>query len=225
MLFKRFLFPLLIPILLVPVACATPESVGEPVITGEVVDGLRNIVLTKGLARHLHVYRGDYVNFQTENGAVLNFRVADLEIAETLPKLGEKPYIKFKEAGEFEYWLEGQEGRITVHEFRHRNYSELRATEASELIESVQPFILDVRTPMEFAQGHIEGAELLPIRELQYRVGDLSSHKDEPIFIYCRSGNRSTVAAKILMDQGFERVYNLRYGIIDWAKAGLPVMK
>ncbi len=225
MLRERLIIPMLLPLLLVPVACATPESVGEPVISGEVVDGLRNIVLMKGKAPHLHVYRGDYVNFETKSGAVMNFRVEALEIAETLPKLGEKPYIKFKAAGEYDYWLEGREGKITVHEFSRRNYSELRAGEARELIESVQPFILDVRTPMEFSQGHIDGAELLPIRELQYRVNELASHRDEPVFIYCRSGNRSTVAAKILMDQGFERVYNLRYGIIDWAKAGLPVTK
>jgi len=138
---------------------------------------------------------------------------------------GEKPYIKFKEAGEFDYLLAGRKGRIVAQELADNNYTEMRSAQAKELIDTVHPYILDVRSAREFARGHIEGANLLPIREFQYRVNELAPHKEEPIFIYCRSGNRSTVAAKILLDQGFERVYNLRYGIIEWAREGLPVKK
>ncbi|MBC8367657.1 rhodanese-like domain-containing protein [bacterium] len=207
-------------------ACAKPESPKEPEVSGQVVDGLRQIILPMGSeAPSLIVYRGDYVSFQTEGSTRRSFQVEALNIDEALPLKGEKPYIKFKEAGEFEYLLAGQRGRIVVKELEGNNYTELRSAQAKELIETVQPYILDVRTAREFAQGHIEGANLLPISEFQHRVNELAPHKEEPIFIYCRSGNRSTVAAKILLDQGFERVYNLRYGIIEWAGEGLPVQK
>ncbi len=206
-------------------ACAKPEPPEEPQVSGQVVDGLRQIILPANEAPALKVFRGDYVSFQPEGGGTQNFKVEALKIDETLPLQGEKPYIKFKEAGEFEYLLAGRKGRIVVQELEGNNYTELRSAQAKELIETVQPTILDVRTAREFAQGHIDGAQLLPIREFQYRVDELAAFKEEPIFIYCRSGNRSTVAAKILLDQGFERVYNLRYGIIEWAREGLPVKK
>jgi rhodanese-related sulfurtransferase len=206
-------------------ACAKSEPPMESQVSGQVVDGLRQIILPVGQAPALKVFRGDYVSFQPEGGDARSFQVEALKIDETLPLQGEKPYIKFKEAGEFEYLLAGKKGRILVQELEGNNYTELRSAQAKELIETVQPYILDVRTAREFAQGHIDGAQLLPIREFQYRVGELASYKEEPIFIYCRSGNRSTVAAKILLDQGFERVYNLRYGIIEWAREGLPVKK
>jgi rhodanese-related sulfurtransferase len=63
------------------------------------------------------------------------------------------------------------------------------------------------------------------VQALQGRIAELAAHKQEPVLIYCASGNRSTVAAKLLIDAGFEQVINLRRGIAEWNRAGLPVVK
>jgi len=89
-------------------------------------------------------------------------------------------------------------------------------------LNNLHPFILDVRTPQEYRQIHIEGTYLIPIQQLQARIEELESKKHEDIFIYCATGNRSTVASRILADRGFKRIYNLRYGVYEWASQGHP---
>lgn len=83
--------------------------------------------------------------------------------------------------------------------------------------------LLDVRTPGEYREeGHIAGAKLLPLRQLNKNIGTLSSFKGEKVIIYCRSGNRSVAASRILAEHGYH-VYNLRGGINAWKRAQLPV--
>jgi rhodanese-related sulfurtransferase len=79
--------------------------------------------------------------------------------------------------------------------------------------------LLDVRTPEEFANGHIPGAININVEELSTRMSEIPS--DLPVVVYCRSGNRSATAAAMLSGQGYT-VYDLG-GIIDWQAAGLPV--
>ena len=104
-------------------------------------------------------------------------------------------------------------------------YEEITATEASKLIDSSNPFILDVRTEGEFASGHSPEATLIPVQVIGENLDKLEMYKNEPIFIYCRSGNRSTVASKILIEAGFNKIYNLEKGIGDWINSGLPIEK
>ncbi len=82
--------------------------------------------------------------------------------------------------------------------------------------------LIDVRSQMEFSQGIIMDGEPLPLNLLPLKTNDLDS-QDEIIF-YCRSGARSAQACYYLMQQGFERVYNLRGGIIDWVRSGNAVI-
>lgn len=77
--------------------------------------------------------------------------------------------------------------------------------------------LVDVRTPQEYNQGMIENAININVEELASRVDELP--KDEPIVLYCRSGNRSAQAAQILEDAGFTEVYDLG-GVIDWTAQG-----
>ena len=74
--------------------------------------------------------------------------------------------------------------------------------------------LIDVRQPSEFAVGHIAGAELLPLRDIQQ--GKYNLDKSDTIILYCRSGRRSGIAAKILKDSGYEYVRNLAGGILKW---------
>lgn len=81
-------------------------------------------------------------------------------------------------------------------------------------------YLLDVRTPGEFDGGHIPGADNISVQTLQQRLAEVP--QDKPIVVYCRSGNRSAQAARILQAAGYETIYDLG-GIIEWQAAGLPV--
>lgn len=94
----------------------------------------------------------------------------------------------------------------------------LTAAEVKGLIDSgKKPFILDVRTEEEYngPLGKIEGSVLIPLNTLEQRVKELDPYKDRRIVIYCRSGNRSQVAARILIEHGFD-VVNMEGGMKAW---------
>lgn len=79
--------------------------------------------------------------------------------------------------------------------------------------------IVDIRTPKEFAQGHLHDAILIDVKSDKFKDLALSKlHKDLPVAVYCRSGKRSALAAKILSDLGFKKVYNMEGGFTKWAE-------
>ncbi len=84
--------------------------------------------------------------------------------------------------------------------------------------------ILDVRTPEEFAEGHLEGAVMIDFHgdDFASQLGELDP--DVPYLLYCRSGNRSGQTTEILRDLGFGDVADIDGGILAWADAGLPVV-
>lgn len=81
--------------------------------------------------------------------------------------------------------------------------------------------VLDVREPHEFAEGHVAGSILVPLASVAARVGEFP--KDEPVYVFCRSGNRSMQAAQTLINAGYTDVRNVQGGIIAWNNARLPV--
>jgi len=88
--------------------------------------------------------------------------------------------------------------------------------EAKENInENSEIILLDVRTPSEYESEHIEGAVLLPLDQINEKASEVIPDKEEIYYVYCRSGNRSATAAQLLVDMGYENVYDLG-GIIDW---------
>ncbi|WP_457554886.1 rhodanese-like domain-containing protein [Candidatus Pyrohabitans sp.] len=94
--------------------------------------------------------------------------------------------------------------------------------EAYAMIQKGEVEILDVRTPQEFyGEGHIGGARLIPLNELQFRLKELNPARK--YLIYCRTGHRSAQACRLLSRMGFEHTYNQLGGIVQWARLGLPV--
>lgn len=81
-------------------------------------------------------------------------------------------------------------------------------------------FLLDVRTPEEFESGHIADAANIAVQILPENLNAIP--KDQPVVIYCRSGNRSAQALEILRQAGYTDVYDMG-GIIAWQNAGYPV--
>jgi len=94
-------------------------------------------------------------------------------------------------------------------------YNEITAEEAKEIIDTQEVIILDVRTQEEFKEKHIEGALLIPDYELENLAESKLPDKNKKILVYCRSGNRSESAARLLIDMGYTDVYDFG-GIINW---------
>ncbi|MEO0493773.1 MAG: rhodanese-like domain-containing protein [Actinomycetota bacterium] len=84
--------------------------------------------------------------------------------------------------------------------------------------------ILDVRTPDEFAEGHIDGAIMIDFYEADFSARLTELDPDVPYLIYCRSGNRSGQTRAILADLGFSDVADVDGGVLAWADAGLPLV-
>ncbi len=85
--------------------------------------------------------------------------------------------------------------------------------------------IVDVRTPGEFAGGHIENAVNVDFQSAMFRNDIDSLDKDKEYLIYCRSGARSRGALGVMTGLGFREVYHLTVGITGWMDEGLPVVK
>jgi len=78
--------------------------------------------------------------------------------------------------------------------------------------------LLDVRTPEEIAQGKIEGAIEINFYDENFSAKMKGLEKDKTYLIYCRSGNRSGKACKIMSEQGFKKLYNLKGGYTAWSQ-------
>jgi rhodanese-related sulfurtransferase len=81
--------------------------------------------------------------------------------------------------------------------------------------------VLDVRSPEEFARGHLAAAVPIPVEELEPRLAEVPA--DRTVVLVCRSGRRSDEARAFLRDKGFSDVHNMSGGVRAWARAGLPL--
>lgn len=96
--------------------------------------------------------------------------------------------------------------------------------EAAELLKNdSNAMLVDVRNPDEIAEMSVPGATLIPLHQLASRMRELEG-KSALLFM-CRSGGRSSVAAKMALSAGFPGVHNIAGGIISWASAGLPIVQ
>jgi phage shock protein E len=84
-------------------------------------------------------------------------------------------------------------------------------------------FVLDVRTPEEFAAGHVPGAVNVPHDQLASRLAEVPRDKD--VVVYCRTGRRSQIATDLLAANGFKRVAHLQGDMVAWQEQGRPVVK
>ena len=108
---------------------------------------------------------------------------------------------------------------------RLRGYTEIAPLEAVQIMNHEESVMVDVREDSEFRDGHIQDAVHIPLGKFAERMGELDTHKGKAIIVGCRSGHRSARACGILRKQGFERVYNLRGGIMAWQSANLPISR
>jgi rhodanese-related sulfurtransferase len=113
---------------------------------------------------------------------------------------------------------------VIVTKFNNRGIKHMNVENAQELVKDLAVTILDVRSPEEFAQGHLQKARLIPVGEIADRIGELSLLKDKKILVYCHAGTRSAAASRILMKNGFTIVENLDGGITAWTARGNKIV-
>lgn len=101
---------------------------------------------------------------------------------------------------------------------------DLGVKEFSAKVAEVGVITLDVRTPGEFMGGFIQGARNIDFQSGNFENEIAALDKNATYAVYCRSGNRSGQAVKMMHDAGFHNVYNLNGGVIDWTNAGLPLV-
>jgi phage shock protein E len=101
--------------------------------------------------------------------------------------------------------------------------TDIGATELIEVVGEQQAVVIDVRTPQEYAEGHVPGALNIDIASPTFADEIAALPADETYVVYCRSGNRSAQAATIMAEAGFTDVYNVDAGLATLASAGVPL--
>lgn len=105
-------------------------------------------------------------------------------------------------------------------------FGEINVVTPAEFKEkSVNQTIIDIRTPQEFADGHIEGAVNINLYDRNFLVQIAQLDKTKPVFVYCRSGNRTSSASKKMSEMGFVQIYDLQGGILNWARNNQEITK
>lgn len=87
------------------------------------------------------------------------------------------------------------------------------------------PVLVDVRTSIEFSQGHLKNAVLIDFNSADFKSRLSKLDKTKPVFVYCAVGGRSNAAVSILSETGFKEIYDLQGGISAWQRANKPITK
>ena len=95
----------------------------------------------------------------------------------------------------------------------------ITSSELKTILDKETVQLVDVRTPEEFSAGHIEKAINMNYFSDSFKSDINTLDKDKPVYLYCRSGNRSAKSARILQELGFPKIYDLQGGIISWNRS------
>jgi rhodanese-related sulfurtransferase len=98
-------------------------------------------------------------------------------------------------------------------------------TEAVMLMSRKSVLVLDVREPDEFKQGHLQGARNIPLSQLTERVAELEKFRNKPVLVVCNSGGRARRACRMLNEQKFTTLHQLKGGMQAWLKEKMPTSK
>ena len=104
------------------------------------------------------------------------------------------------------------------------NFQSLDAKQAIELMENEDVLVLDVRTLQEYKTGHLRDATLMPLHLLENNLHRFDKYKKQKIIVYCRSGNRSISASRLLEDNGFIPI-NVNGGIIELLRQEVELVR
>lgn len=114
---------------------------------------------------------------------------------------------------------------LTACNAQPKGMRDIDVAEATKLIAEGGWEVVDVRTPEEFAEGHLKDASNINYFDDDFRKSLDELPKDKSYIMYCHSGNRSGKAHKIMKELGFETVFNLKGGMTAWKRSGGEVVQ
>lgn len=112
---------------------------------------------------------------------------------------------------------------LVLHEAR-KSGPAVSPQQAINLINAEQGVFLDLRDGSDYKQGHIVEALHIPAAKLGARMTELEKYKDKPIILVCKMGQQSGAASKLLKTGGYNRVYKMTGGMMEWRNLQLPVI-
>lgn len=112
---------------------------------------------------------------------------------------------------------------LVMHESR-RSGPSLSPQQAINLVNAEQGVFLDLRDGGDFKQGHIVDALHIPAAKLGERMAELEKYRDRPIVLVCKMGQQSATAGKQLRAGGYDKVYKMSGGMMEWGNLQLPVV-
>lgn len=101
--------------------------------------------------------------------------------------------------------------------------SQVDPAAAIRLMNNDDAVVVDVREAADFKKGHIKNAKNIPMSSLKQQLDGIANQKEKPVLMYCRSGNISGRACRLLKKSGYTDVHNLAGGILGWQDANLPL--
>lgn len=171
----------------------------------------------KGLSCPMPIVKTKRAMADIEAGQVIEVQATDqgstADIQAWAKNTGHQYLGTVEEDGLLKHYLRKSDPKETKKVYQHPHVVDL--DELRQKLASGEPFVLlDVREPAEYAFGHIPGARSIPLGELEARLKEIKP--DDDIYIICRTGNRSDLAAQQLTEKGFKRVKNVVPGMTAW---------
>jgi TusA-related sulfurtransferase/rhodanese-related sulfurtransferase len=165
----------------------------------------------KGLACPMPIVKTKKAMKEIAEGKILEITATD--------KGSKADLAAWAESAGHEYIGTNEDGEILIHYIRKGGADSkadkpFEQTVTNEDLATIEGIILDVREEAEYAFGHVPQAKSIPLGELEKRMIELDPNQD--IYVICRTGRRSELAAHKLAQSGFQRVYNVLPGMKDW---------
>ena len=115
-------------------------------------------------------------------------------------------------------------GMLIFHESRKAGPS-VTPQQASNLVNAEDGIFVDLRDGKDFKQGHIVDSTHIPLAKLAERMPELDKYRDKPVVLVCKMGQQSGAAGKQLRAAGFEKVYKMAGGMMEWGNLQLPTIR
>lgn len=112
---------------------------------------------------------------------------------------------------------------LIMHETR-RSGPSVTPQQAINLVNSDAGVFLDLRDGGDYKAGHIADALNIPSAKLESRIAELEKYKSKPIILVCKMGQSAPASGKVLRAQGYEKVYKMTGGMMEWNNLQLPVV-
>jgi rhodanese-related sulfurtransferase len=205
----------------------TPREVKELAAAGDQILDVRSSAefgaahiprsINIGLAGQFAIWSGTLLRMQTPIVLVAESQSQAFEAVVRLARVGIETVKGYLDGGTSAWYVAG---------FELATLPQITVTELSELIRGQTRLqILDVRSPNEYAGGHVPAALTAPLVSLQQNLTDLPLDAAKPTAVICAGGYRSSAAASILQRHGFSDLHNVTGGTSAWVAAGYEVSK